>query len=125
MTRVLIVDDQAVFRQQLGSVLTFAGLEVAGEAASIREALDLLPDLHADLAIVDVELPEINGIEGTALLKSAFPTLSVILVSAYSDQSELFEQAAARVGAMEFISKDRLDLEVIQSWLHFQEPAGG
>jgi len=125
MTRVLIVDDQAVFRQQLGSVLTFAGLKVAGEAASIREALDLLPDLHADLAIVDVELPEINGIEGTALLKSAFPTLSVILVSAYSDQSELFEQAAARVGAMEFISKDRLDLEVIQSWLHFQEPAGG
>ncbi len=121
MTRVLIVDDQAIFRQQLSSVLAFAGLEVVGEAASIQEALELLPTLHPDLSIVDVEMPEIIGIEGTLLLKQASPTLCVILVSAYSDQSELFEQAAARVGAQEFISKDHLDLEVIQGWQHLLE----
>ena len=116
MTRVLIVDDQPEFRKQLSSVITFSGLVVAGEAGSVAEALELLPSLSPDLAIVDIDMPGINGIDGTRLLKKAAPKLRVILVSAYSDQSTLFMQAAARVGAECFISKDRLDLEVIKSW---------
>jgi two-component system response regulator DevR len=116
MTRVLIVDDQPAFRKQLCSVLVFAGLVVAGEAGSIQEALVQLPDIFADLAIVDINLPEINGIDGTLLLKKAAPGLRVILVSAYSDQAMLFMQAAARVGAECFISKDHLDLEMIKAW---------
>ncbi len=117
MTRVLIIDDQPAFRKQLCSVLTFTGLVVAGEAESVREALRLLPVISPDLAIVDVDLPGINGIEGTLLLKKASPKLRVILVSAYSDQSALFKQAAASVGAEKFISKDHLDPEVIKGWI--------
>ncbi len=116
MTRILIVDDQPAFRKQLRSVLAFSGLEVAGEAGSIREALDLLPEISPDLAIVDVEMPGINGIEGTKLLKEASPTLRVILVSAFANHMELFTQAAARVGAECFISKDRLDPEMVKGW---------
>ncbi len=116
MTRVLIVDDQSEFRKQLRSALTFSGLEVAGEAGSVHEALKLLPCISADLAIVDVEMPGINGIEGTKLLKEALPVLRIILVSAYANHLELFTQAAARAGAESFISKDRLDPEVIKSW---------
>ncbi len=116
MTHVLIVDDQPAFRKQLRSVLAFSGLEVVGEAGSVDEALRLLPGISADLAIVDVEMPGINGIEGTPLLKKASPRLRVILVSAYANHMELFSKAAARVGAEYFISKDCLDPEVIKSW---------
>jgi DNA-binding NarL/FixJ family response regulator len=116
MTRVLILDDQPEFRKQLSSVITFSGLVVVGEAGSVPEALELLAALAPDLAIVDINLPGINGIEGTLLLKKASPGLRVILVSAYSDQSALYLQAAARVGAECFISKDRLDPEVIKDW---------
>ncbi len=116
MTRVLIVDDQPVFRKQLRSVLALSGLEVVGEAGSVDEALKLLPEISPDLAIVDVEMPGINGIEGTPLLKKACPELRVILVSAYANHLELFTQAAVRVGAECFVSKDRIDAEVIRSW---------
>jgi CheY-like chemotaxis protein len=116
MTRVLILDDQPGFRKQLSSLITFSGLEVAGEAGSVPEALELLPSIGADLAIVDIDLPGLNGIEGTPLLKKAAPGLRVILVSAYADQSALFMEAAVRVGAECFISKDRLDPDVIMSW---------
>ncbi len=116
MTRVMIVDDQPEFRKQLRSVLAFSGLEVVGEAGTVGEAVNLLPEISADLAIVDVEMPGINGIEGTPLLKKASPMLRVILVSAFANHLELFTQAAARVGAECFISKDRLDPEVIKGW---------
>jgi DNA-binding NarL/FixJ family response regulator len=116
MTRVLIIDDQPAFRKQLSVILAFAGLEVTGEAGTIYEALERLNDFSADLAIVDVDLPGLNGIDGTVLLKKASPALRVILVSAYTDQSTLFMQAAARVGAECFISKDRLDPAVIEGW---------
>ena len=118
MTRILILDDQPEFRKQLSSVITYCGLVVAGEAGSVPEALELLPTISVDLAIVDINLPGLNGIEGTPLLKKACPKLRVILVSAYSDQSTLLMQAAARVGAECFISKDRLDPEVIKGWEH-------
>ena len=116
MTRILIIDDQPTFRKQLRTVINFTGLVVAGEAGSVEEALDLLPDIAAAMAIVDIDMPGTNGIDGTLLLKQASPRLRVILVSAYSDQSTLFMQAAARVGAECFISKDHLDLDVIKGW---------
>lgn len=116
MTRILILDNLPEFRRQLHSVIAFSGLVVAGEAGSVPEALELLPAISPDLAIVDINLPGINGIEGTLLLKHAMPSLRVILISAYADQSSLLKQAAARVGAECFLSKDQLTPEVIQSW---------
>jgi CheY-like chemotaxis protein len=116
MTRVLVVDDQEEFRLQLCSVLAYSGLEVVGEVGSIREALELLPGLSADLALVDVEMPEINGLDGTMLLKRITPGLRVILISAYADQVELLAKAAARVGAESFVSKDCIDTEVVLTW---------
>ena len=119
MNRILIIDDQPAFRKQLRTALSYSGLVVAGEAGSVEEALALLPGLAVDLTVMDIDLPGTNGIDGTLLLKQVCPTLRVILVSAYSDQSTLFMQAAARVGAECFISKDRLDVEVFKAWERF------
>ena len=116
MTRVLIVDDQPAFRRHLRQLLTYAGLTVVGEAGDIPAAEAQVRALQPDLAVVDVRLPGVNGLEGTVRLKALSPNLRVILVSAYRDQAEVFQTAAEEVGAEAFIAKDDLDLGVVQAW---------
>ncbi len=116
MTRVLIVDDQASFRHHLRRLLTLAGLTVVGEAGDIPEAESLVQALRPDLAVVDVVLPGVNGLEGTRRLKVLAPHLRVILVSAYCDQADAFRTAAEASGAETFVSKDDLELEVVERW---------
>jgi DNA-binding NarL/FixJ family response regulator len=122
VTRVLIVDDRPAFRCLLRPLLTRAGLTVVGEARDIAEAEAQVEALQPDLAVVDVMLPGVNGLEGTARLKALAPALRVILVSAYRDQAELFQTAAEEAGAEAFISKDDLDLEVVRAWA--KDPKG-
>jgi len=122
MTRVLIVDDEPAFRRQLRQLLTLAGLTVVGEAGDIPQAEALLQALRPDLAVVDVILPGVNGLEGAPRLKALAPNLRVILVSAHGDRAELFQAAAEEAGAEAFISKDDLDLEVVRTWT--KDPKG-
>lgn len=117
VTRVLIVDDQPAFRHQMRLLLVSAGLTVVGEAGDIPAAVIQAVATQPDLAVVDVMLPGINGIDGTRHLKALLPDLSVILVSAHRDQSALFHAAAEEVGAVTFIAKDDLNLAVVRSWL--------
>ena len=116
MTRVLIVDDQLAFRRHLRHLLAHAGLTVAGEAGDIPEAEALVRALQPDLAVVDVMLPCINGLEGTPRLKALAPTLRVILVSAHRDRADAFRTAAEEVGAEAFVAKDDLDASVARAW---------
>ena len=96
MTRVLIVDDQPAFRTQLRRLLARAGLNVVGEAGDIPQASAQALSLRPDLAIVDVMLPGINGVDGTLRLKAAVPELRVILISAHRDQAGVLRDAAGR-----------------------------
>jgi two-component system chemotaxis response regulator CheY len=116
MIRILIVDDQPAFRRQLRALLTRAGFDVVGEAQDIAEAEKQVRDTRPDLAVVDVMLPEINGLEGTPRLKTIAPGLRVILVSAYRDRADIFRSAAKEVGAEAFFAKEDLDLEVVRTW---------
>ena len=116
MTHVVIVDDQPEFRRRLCQMLTLAGLHVIGEAEDIPSAELIVQTQQPDLAIVDVVLPRINGLEGTKQLKAICPRLKVILVSAYLDRAQVFRSAAHDAGAEAFISKDELDLELLRTW---------
>lgn len=116
MTRVLIVDDQPLFRRHLRQLLTFAGLKVVGEAGDIPEAKELVQRLQPDLAVVDVMLPGESGIEGTPQLKTLMANLRVILISAHHDRAQILHQSAAEVGAEAFFAKDDLDLAVVKKW---------
>jgi DNA-binding NarL/FixJ family response regulator len=117
MTRVLIVDDQPAFRRHLRRLLIRAGLAVVGEAGDIPEAETLAQTLRPDLALVDVMLPGVNGLDGTPRLKASSPNLRVILISAHRNHTDNFRAAAQEVGAEEFISKDDLDISVVRDWL--------
>ena len=116
MTRIIIVDDQPVFRRQLRQLLTFGGLEVIGEAADIPSAERLVESLRPDLAVVDIMLPGINGLEGTLRLKYIHPGLRVFLISAYTDQASVYTVSAHNAGAEAFFVKDEIDLKIVQTW---------
>lgn len=115
--RVLIVDDQPSFRRHLRRLLAYAGLEVIAEAGNIPEAEELALHQQPDLAVVDVVLPGISGLDGVARLRAAAPGLRVFLVSAYRDQARAFQDAARRSGAEGFLLKDEVDLPTVRAWL--------
>ena len=116
MTRVLIVDDEPVFRRQLQRLLAYAGLCVVGEAGDIAEAEQLVATSQPDLAVVDLILPGTNGVDGIAQMKALCPSLRAILISAHSDQADLLRTAAQEVGAEAFVAKEELDLSVVRKW---------
>ncbi len=117
MFRVLIVDDQPAFRLQLHRLLERAGMDVAGEAGDIPAAEAQVTALQPDLAVVDVMLPGISGLEGAPRLKALAPGLRVIIVSAHHDQAHSFRDAAQEAGAEAFVQKDDLDLSIVNAWL--------
>jgi len=122
MKRVLIVDDQPAFRTRLREMLTRAGLEVVAEAGGIPEAEAALTTVEADLGVVDVMMPGINGLEGTARLKKLKPELRIILISALADHPADLRAAALRAGAESFVAKDDLVLDRLRTWA--DAPAG-
>ncbi len=116
MTRVLIVDDQSSFRRHLRQLLALAGLTVVGEAGDIPEAESLVRERQPDLAVVDVMLPGMSGLEGATRLKAIAPALRVILISAHRNRADLFRTAAEERGAEAFVAKDDLDLDLVRAW---------
>ncbi len=114
MTTVFIVDDDPGFRRSLRQLLTYAGFEIIAEAGDITTAERLLRTHNPALAVVDVMLPDINGLEGIARLKSLRPTLRVILVSIHHNAR--LQQSALAHGAEAFIPKEQLDLVTVQAW---------
>jgi two-component system chemotaxis response regulator CheB len=116
MTRVLIVDDQPAFRANLSQLLTQVGLVVVGEAGDIPEADAQVQALRPDLAVVDIMLPGMNGLDGTRRLKAQAPAMRVIVVSAYGDETEAWQHAAIEAGAEQFVSKDDLEAGLVRRW---------
>jgi DNA-binding NarL/FixJ family response regulator len=114
--RVLIVDDEPVFRRQLRRLLTEAGLLIVAEARNIAEAELHVRTQKPDLAVVDLMLRDIDGMEGIARLKALCPHLRVILVSVIQAHVELIRAAAVEAGAEDFLPKDSLSVRVVQSW---------
>jgi DNA-binding NarL/FixJ family response regulator len=110
--RLIIADDYALVRRGLGSML--AGepdLEVIGEAANGREALELCRRLKPELVLMDVGMPDMDGLEATWAIKREFPATSVVVVTIHENPDYLFE--ALKAGAVGYVLKDATQKEVI------------
>jgi response regulator NasT len=91
--RILIADDEAIRLIALRTQLATLGMEVVGEATTGREAVELARQTAPDLVILDIKMPEIDGIEAARQITGA-RSVPIILLTAYSDQA-LIERAAA------------------------------
>ena len=109
---VLVVDDQAPFRSAMKAVLRRSpGFELAGEAASGSEAIALAEELHPALVLMDINMPEMNGIEATRRSVSSHPDVVVVLCSTY-DAADLPPEVATS-GARAYINKEHLGADTL------------
>ena len=113
---VLIVDDQAPFRSAMKAVLKRTSeFELVGEAANGSEAVSLEEELNPALVLMDINMPEMNGIEATRRIVSAHPEVVVFLCSTY-DVEDL-PPGAADSGASAYVNKERFGADTLrQLW---------
>jgi NarL family two-component system response regulator LiaR len=99
------VDDHAVVRQGLRSFLEVAdGINVIGEAGNGRDGVELARQLRPDVALLDLVMPSMDGIEATRQIKIASPTTNVIVLTSYGDDAKVFP--AIKAGAISYLLKD-------------------
>jgi two-component system, NarL family, response regulator LiaR len=103
--RVVIADNHPAFREGLCRLLSDEKeLEVVGQAGDGEEIVNLSKDLKPDVAIVDVAMPKLSGIEATKRIKETSPNTAVLIVSAFNYQTYIL--ASLRAGAAGYLTKD-------------------
>ncbi len=104
--RVLIVDDAVVIRRLLGDVLSGdPAIEVVGAAPSGRIALAKIPQINPDLITLDIEMPEMSGLETLAEIRKAYPMLPVIMFSTLTERGAAATLEALSLGASDYVTK--------------------
>lgn len=101
--KVLIVDDAAFMRMMIKDILSKNGYEVAGEADNGLKAVEKYKELNPDLVLMDITMPEMNGIDAVKNIKAIDPGAKVIMCSAMGQQAMVIESIQA--GARDFIVK--------------------
>ena len=102
--RILIADDHPLFRDGLRSLLQAQGHEVVGEAQNGRDAVELARTLRPELVLMDVSMPELDGIGATRLITAEMPDVKVVILTASDQDVTLFE--AIKAGAQGYLQKN-------------------
>ncbi len=105
LIRVLVADDHFVVRQGLATLLVPRnGMQVVGEAANGREAVDLAQALQPDVILMDLIMPEMDGAEAIARIKTQNPAARVLVLTSFGEKEKV--AAAIRAGALGYLLKD-------------------
>ena len=103
MKRVMVCDDAAFMRMMIKDVLVKNGYEIAAEAENGLKAVEQYPEAKPDLVLMDITMPEVDGIEAVRRIKALDPNANVIMCSAMGQQAMVIE--AIQAGAKDFIVK--------------------
>lgn len=101
--RILLVDDYPVVREGLKRLLGLPGVAICGEASNGKEALERVATLKPDLVVMDLTMPEMNGIEATKEIRRRFPNTRIIVVSLHD--SARATPLAKQAGADAYVQK--------------------
>ncbi len=114
MVRVFLVDDHEVVRRGIAELLESDGdLEIVGEAGTVAEALARVPATRPDVAVLDVRLPDGNGVELCRDLRSRFPELRCLMLTSFDDDEALF--GAIMAGASGFVLKQVRGVDLVSA----------
>ena len=103
MAKVMICDDAAFMRMMIKDILTKNGYNVVGEAENGAKAVEKYQELKPDLVLMDITMPEMDGIQALKAIKAADPSATVIMCSAMGQQAMVIESIQS--GAQDFIVK--------------------
>ena len=123
MIRLLLVDDQPTVLRGLGMRLRLEpDIQIVGEASTGREALTLAQTLSPDVVLMDVEMPDMDGIETTTVLRATVSGSTVVILSIHGDQPTRARARAA--GAVAFVEKRGRTDDLLAAIRRAAEPVG-
>ena len=111
--RILVADDHQILREGLVTILEKAGMTVVGEAGDGRTAVRLARELKPDMVIIDIAMPELNGIEATRQIVEEVPGVKVIALSMLADKH--FVRGMLQAGASGYLLKYCASQELVQA----------
>lgn len=112
--RLLVADDESVLRRALTRLLAMAeDIEVVGEAADGQETLELAVSRKADVVLMDIGMPRLDGIEATRRLAESGPNVKVVILTIYSDDDRVFR--ALQAGARGYLLKDATPEDILRA----------
>lgn len=119
--RLVIVDDHTLFREGLRALFsTIPDIELIGEAASGEAGAALVEELQPDIVLMDIDMPEIGGVQAARAILSRNPTVGVVMVTMLEDDISVF--SSMRAGARGYVLKGAKPAELLQT---IQAVAGG
>lgn len=110
--RIVIADDHEIFRRGLRSLLeSHSNWEVCGEAVNGREAIDRVRELKPDVVVLDVTMPQVNGLEAAREIRRYMPESKVVILSQH--EPALMKQSALAAGAGAYVTKSEVSRELM------------
>jgi two-component system, NarL family, response regulator NreC len=114
LTRILLTDDHTILRQGIRVLFeNQPDLEVIGEATNGREAVEFVRELQPDVVLMDISMPEMNGLEATRLIKKEFPQIKVVILTMHETEEYLVQILQA--GATGYVLKQAADRDLIEA----------
>ena len=114
MIRILLADDHAMVRQGFRLILNSQpDMEIVGEAGNGREAVEMAEKLQPDIIVMDVAMPELNGIEATRKITAGIPRTRILALSMHKDS--VYVREILRAGARGYLLKDSIDSDLLSA----------
>lgn len=124
--KILLVDDHPLFLDGLNTLLTIRGYDVIGIARNGQEAIELARSLKPEVILMDIEMPGINGLTATRMIKAELPDIKIVMLTMSNDDDALF--AALKSGACGYLLKtEETDkfLELLSGLMKGESPLSG